>query len=169
MHVGLLSCTSSTTGHGHLRWNTSSLTALIPLCLGGSWAIGKCRGTDQGMGKHSLETWESQNWFRDPWICNEGGVMWFPGSWITWTTESCRSVENGVRLRAESSWGSEEALASPSRESPRLGVQRGLLLWEIRLWLCRQRSSPWLPMVDPDVKRQLVFLTSLLSWQKLDV
>jgi hypothetical protein len=48
-----------------------------------------------------------------------------------------------------------------------LGVQRGLL-WEIRWQLYRRRPSPWLPMVDPDEKRQSVVLRHLLSWRKVN-
>jgi hypothetical protein len=34
-----------------------------------------------------------------------------------------------------------------------VGAQRGLL-WEVRQWLFRQKSSPLLPTADPDEKRQ---------------
>ena len=99
------------------------------------------------------------------------------------TAGSCRRVENRVGgLQAASSLGPGgkgelglvpvgsilgltavvNLVAAVTRNAKRP-------LQETRLWLCRQRSSPWLPMADPDVKRQLVFLTSLLSWQKLDV
>jgi hypothetical protein len=51
---------------------------------------------------------------------------------------------------------------------PWLGAQKGLLQ-EIRQWLCKQKSSPWLPMVNLDEKRQSMILRHLLSWQKVDV
>jgi hypothetical protein len=46
-------------------------------------------------------------------------------------------------------------------------VQRGLQ-WEIRQQLYRQTPSLWLPMADPDEKRQSMVLIHLLSWQKVD-
>ena len=49
-----------------------------------------------------------------------------------------------------------------------LRMQRGLL-WEIRLWLYRQRPSPWLPMMNLEEKIWSIVLSHLLSWWKVDV
>jgi hypothetical protein len=140
-----------------------SLTALIPHHhWGGCWAVGKHWDTSLSVENCSLRCRKARAGLGVP----EPAVR--PGLWDSQilgqvgASGSLRRAENGVRdagrcwaaRRQGELWlvpvgGLSLAWWQQAWWQLWLRAQRGLL-WEIRLWLCRQRPSSWLPTMDLD-------------------
>jgi hypothetical protein len=165
--VELLAWAHSANGHGYLgRWNSKILTTLTWHCHLGRYTKAPfqgCKSAVWDIGKLEL-VWGSS-----------GLRLW--GSWALChpgATESWRRAETRVGDGSAVGWeqgGGDRERGTPScPKSLAWQIQVWWWLWlgaqETRLWLCRQRPSPWLPKADINEKRQSVVLNSLLPWWK---